>query len=71
MKIVLQPVVVLQPDEEQALKVTGEIFEMVVALLQENRQEGFVPFQDGLTAPPAFWSICHCCHVIEDENLIP
>jgi hypothetical protein len=71
MKLVGQPKIILSDKEKNTLYDAADILKKIVDALENNKEQGFTSFQEGLDAPMSFWDICRNVHRIDDEELIP
>lgn len=71
MNLIQCPKIVTTQVERNTLREAAEMVKEIVDLLEKNKAEGFTPFQEGLTAPEAFWDLKKSFERIEEGELIP
>ena len=61
----------LTREEKNKLDEAADVIEGIKKLLENNKDNGFTAFQEGLTVYDSFWKIYNNCLIIDNLELIP
>ena len=71
MRLIHRPKIMLTPEEKGYLRNACETVKEIIDALDDNKENGFAAFQEGLDVPEAFWELKALFYRIENEYLIP
>lgn len=71
MRLIQRPKLLLTPEEKGYLRNACEVIKEITDALENNKENGFGAFQEGLDAPDSFWELKALFHRIDADELIP
>lgn len=71
MTLIKRPKLLLTIEEKETLRKAAELVKEIANALDDNKEQGFAAFQEGLDAPEAFWELKALFYRIEKDELIP